>query len=84
MTEQPLDPRKDSADPGERTIDKPELPKQGYAFTMSASTETVEGKGQLIIGYHIDFEVLCDEPQRIGGEDSHPQHLCYIAMGIGF
>ena len=80
----PLDPRKDSAVPGERAIDKPELPPQGYAFTMSADTETMEGEGQLKLGRHRHFEVYCDEPPRIGGEDSHPQPLCYIAMGVGF
>lgn len=81
---EPLDPRKDSVIPGERAIDKPELPKQGYAFTMSADTETIEGKGQLKLGTHRHFEVYCDEPPRIGGEDSYPQPLCYIAMGVGF
>ena len=55
--EQPLDLRKDSMVAGERTIDKPELPAQGYVFTMSADTE------------------------RIGGQDAHPQPLCYIAWG---
>lgn len=81
---EPLDPRKDSTVPGERAIDKPELPTQGYAFTMSADTETIEGKGQLKLGTHRHFEVYCDEPPRIGGEDSYPQPLCYIAMGVGF
>lgn len=82
--EQPLDPRKDSAVPGERTIDKPELPAAGYTFNMWADTETVEGEGQLKIGRHRHFEVVCDEPERLGGKDSHPQPLCYIAMGVGF
>ena len=82
--EQPLDPRKDSSVPGERAIDKPELPAPGYVFTMSADTETIEGEGQLKLGRHRRFEVYCDEPERIGGEDSYPQPLCYIAMGVGF
>ncbi|MBI2133042.1 MAG: hypothetical protein HYT99_09650 [Candidatus Tectomicrobia bacterium] len=84
MAEKPLDPRLDSAEPGERSIDKPELPPQGYAFTMAAGTETLEGKGQLKIGRHRHFEVFCDEPPRIGGGDAYPQPLCYIAMGVGF
>jgi hypothetical protein len=82
--ELPLDPRKDSTTPGERSIDKPELPAQGYVFTMSADTETLEGEGQLKLGRHRHFEVFCDEPERIGGQDAHPQPLCYIAMGLGF
>lgn len=84
MAEKPLDPRLDSAEPGKRSIDKPELPPQGYAFTMAADTETLEEKGQLKVGRHRHFEVFCDEPPRIGGEDAYPQPLCYIAMGVGF
>ena len=82
--EKPLDPRKDSTVVGERTIDKPELPRQVYVFTMSADTGTIEGEGQLKLGKHRHFEVFCDEPPRIGGADSYPQPLCYIAMGVGF
>lgn len=82
--EPPLDPRKDSTTPGERSIDKPELPAQGYGFTMSVDTKTLEGEGQLKLGRHRHFEVFCDEPERIGGQDAHPQPLCYIAMGLGF
>ncbi len=69
---------------GAMRIVKPELPRQGYAFTMSAHTETEEGEGQLKLGTHRHFSVYCDEPERIGGKDAHPQPLCYIAMGLGF
>ncbi|MBT3352554.1 MAG: hypothetical protein HOC91_13810 [Nitrospinaceae bacterium] len=82
--EKPVDPRKESSVVGERSIDKLELPTAGYVFTMSADTETIEGEGQLKIGKHRHFEVFCDEPERIGGEDAYPQPLCYIAMGVGF
>lgn len=81
---EPVDPRAESAVPGERTIDKPELPSGGYVFTMDSDTETVEGKGQLKRGRHRHFEVYCDEPERLGGDDSYPQPLTYIAMGVGF
>jgi len=78
-----LDPRADGATPGERQIDRPELPRQGIAFTMQADTETVPGKGQLKLGRHREFEVYCDEPPRLGGDDAYPQPLAYIAMGVG-
>ena len=84
MTEAPLNPLKGSSVPGERTIDKPELPSQGYVFTMAADTETVAGKTQLKLGKHRHFEIYCDEPARLGGDDSYPQPLSYIAMGVGF
>ena len=51
---------------------------------MTADTETLPGKGQLKAGRHRHFEVFCDEPPRIGGQDAYPQPLCYIAMGVGF
>ena len=84
MNDEPLLHRDMPTKPGERPIDKPELPSQGYVFTMVADTETVEGKGQLKSGTHRHFEIFCDEPERLGGEDAYPQPLCYIAMGVGF
>ena len=51
---------------------------------MTADTETIEGKGQLKLGKSRHFQVYCDEPARIGGDDSYPPPLSYIAMGVGF
>ncbi len=79
----PLDHHKLSTAPGERVIDKPELPRQGLVLTNWADTEVVEG-GQLKVGRHRHFEVFCDEPEYLGGGDAHPQPLTYIAMGVGF
>jgi hypothetical protein len=62
--EQPLDPCKDSSITGIRIIDKPELPDEGYSFTMSVDTKTLEGKGQPRLGRHRHFEVFCDEPEQ--------------------
>jgi hypothetical protein len=84
MAATPLNPLQGSSVPGERDIDKPELPPQGYVFTMTADTETIEGKGQLKLGKSRNFEVYCDEPARIGGDDAYPPPLSYIAMGVGF
>ncbi|MBI2133044.1 MAG: hypothetical protein HYT99_09660, partial [Candidatus Tectomicrobia bacterium] len=42
--ESPLNHMNESAVPGERPIDKPDLPRQGYVLTIAADTETVEGK----------------------------------------
>ena len=30
------------------------------------------------------FEVWCDEPTRIGGTDTAPSPMTYLAMSIGF
>ena len=30
------------------------------------------------------FEVYCDEPPNLGGDDEFPQPLHYVAAGVGF
>jgi hypothetical protein len=72
-----------SIKPGERSIDKPELPKQGLLVRQFADTEAPPGS-QLKVGRHRHFEVICDEPPHLGGNDEHPQPLTYICMGVGF
>ncbi len=83
MINSPNYPWDESATPGERPIDKPEIRPGGYEITMLAEVET-QGEGQLKVGRFRDFEVFCDEPPRLGGEDRYPHPLTYIAMGVGF
>ncbi len=80
--EKPIVTTDQSAVPGERPIDKPELPKAGTVSYQWAETESMEG--QLKVGRKEKFEVFCDEPPRIGGQDRYPQPLTYICMGVGF
>ncbi len=80
--EKPIVSTELSAVPGERLIDKPELPKGGTVSYQWAETESMEG--QLKVGRKEKFEVFCDEPPRIGGQDRYPQPLTYICMGVGF
>ena len=70
--------------PGERVIDKPELNPRGQISTKWAETQTFGMDGQVKIGRDDKFEVLCDEPARLGGKGEHPQPLTYLAMGVGF
>ena len=70
--------------PGERIIDKPELPAAGITNENDVLTETVSGQMQLKIGTSGKFQVYCDEPARIGGTDQHPSPMAYLAMSIGF
>ena len=70
--------------PGERVIDKPELPAQGITNENDVHTETVSGEMQLKRGKAGKFEVLCDEPARIGGTEKHPSPMAYLALSIGF
>ncbi len=83
MNDKPLLHRDMSTAPGERVIDKPELPRQGLLVKQFADTEAPPGS-QLKVGQHRHFEVMCDEPADLGGKDEHPQPLTYICMGVGF
>lgn len=73
-----------SEKPGERVIDKPELPAQGITNENDVLTEVVAGELQLKRGRAGRFEVFSDEPARIGGTDRYPSPMSYLAMAIGF
>jgi len=73
-----------SDQPGERVIDRPELPAAGITNENDVLTEVVSGEMQLKRGKAGKFEVLCDEPARIGGTDRYPSPMSYLAMSIGF
>ena len=70
--------------PGERIIDKPDIPPQGVEQYMEAYTEKLEGHFHLKLGRHRKFEVYSDEPPRIGGADTYCSPMGYLAMAIGF
>ena len=59
-----------------------ELRSTGVRITTSVDVAHVEK--MLHKGTRGKFEVFCDEPERMGGDDSYPPPLTYIAMGIGF
>jgi hypothetical protein len=80
----PTTPADQSSTHGERIIDKPDHPLDGYANTIVAEMETIEGKGQLKVGKSGAFEMFCDEPPRLGGDGEYPQPLNYFALGVGF
>ncbi len=73
-----------SEKPGERVIDKAELPPEGITNENDVMTETMPGEMQLKRGKSGQFEIFCDEPKRIGGSDKHPSPMAYLAMSIGF
>ena len=82
--DKPLDNKDLSDRPGERVIDKPELPAAGITNENDVLTETMAGEMQLKRGTSGKFEVMCDEPARIGGSDRYPSPMTYLAMSIGF
>ena len=70
--------------PGERVIDKPELPPGGITNENDVLTEFVAGELQLKRGSAGKFEVFSDEAARIGGTDRYPSPMTYLAMAVGF
>ena len=82
--EKPLDGMSLASAPGDRVIDKPELPAGGIATDQEVYTEVIEGEMHLKVGKYRQFEVYSDEAQRIGGTDKHPSPMTYMAMGVGF
>jgi hypothetical protein len=73
-----------SAQPGERVIDKPELPAGGITNENDVLTEMIAGEMHLKRGSAGKFEVFSDEHQRIGGTDRYPSPMTYLAMAVGF
>ena len=73
-----------STRPGERVIDKPELPPGGITNENDVHTEVVAGEMQLKRGTMGRFEVFSDEHARIGGTERYPSPMTYLAMAIGF
>ena len=80
----PLDGNATSCVPGERVIDKPELPRRGIYTDATVRVEMVEGSIQLKRGLADDFEVFSDEHERIGGNSAYPTPMHYVALGTGF
>jgi hypothetical protein len=62
----------------------PDIPedRRGAKRTMVAEAETVEKQLKKARIRH--FEVWCDEPPMLGGEDAYPQPLAYLAAAVGF
>ena len=65
MEEKPLNFFGQSAKPGERITDKPELPPQGFAMHLVAEAESIEGEVHLKLGRARGFEIYSDEPPLI-------------------
>jgi hypothetical protein len=59
-----------------------ELRQGGGHHTVAVDVEHVEK--MLHRGTRGNFEVFCDETENMGGDNSYPAPLTYIAMGIGF
>ena len=70
--------------PGERVIDKAELPAQGITNENDVMTEVVTGEMHLKLGTAGKFQVYSDESARLGGTDRYASPMSYLAMSIGF
>jgi hypothetical protein len=82
--EKPLNGNTLPSEIGQRIIDKPELPPQGVSTDNEVYTEVVAGEMHLKRGTVGKFEVFSDEAARIGGTDTYPSPMSYMAMAVGF
>ncbi len=82
--EKPVDGFKTPSKVGDRVIDKPELPKGGIFTDQTITCEMVAGSMHLKRGTYKHFEVLSDEAAFIGGNESAPSPMTYLAMATGF
>ena len=82
--DKPIDLFKMPTAVGERIIDKPELPKGGVTTDQTVLCETIAGSMHLKRGTFGKFEVVSDEPPVIGGTDTAPTPMTYLAMATGF
>lgn len=81
---QPLGNEDLSDKPGERIIDKPELPAGGITNENDVYTEVIAGEMHLKRGRMGQFEVFTDEAARLGGTDKFPSPMTYLALAVGF
>jgi hypothetical protein len=51
-------------------------------FVVEADTETLEKMRKE--GHARGFTVHCDEGERVGGENTAPPPLAYLALSLGF
>ena len=59
-----------------------EFPKPMRTLTMAVDCEHKEK--MLHEGRRGEFVIYSDEPPSMGGEDSYPVPLAYVAWGVGF
>ena len=55
---------------------------RGRRFTMRAEVEGLEKQHK--VARHRHFEIHCDEPPLLGGDDNYAQPLTYLAAAVGF
>ena len=70
--------------PGERIIDKPELPARGVLMQLVADTETIPGGGMVKVGQSRGFTIYSDEGPAIGGSGKYPPPMPMLAAAVGF
>ncbi|HSG91173.1 MAG TPA: OsmC family protein, partial [Pseudomonadales bacterium] len=73
---------------GEQIMTKAENPvrvsriEKGFSFSFDVDADAMEGqKKRSLFGR---FEMFCDEPVEIGGDDSAPSPLAYFAASLAF
>lgn len=80
----PENPNADYAPPGTdlTQLDDVHPATRGRRFTMRADVQSLEKQHK--VARYRNFEIHCDEPPLLGGDDNYPQPLTYLAAGVGF
>lgn len=61
-----------------------DLPRGSRSKVMTMSADVTSLEKQSKVARFRDFEIYCDEPHWLGGDDQYPQPLTYLAAGVGF
>lgn len=70
--------------PVDENVDLSQLPDIPPPSLRTMSIDIESAGKQKKVGRFRHFEILCDEPPRLGGEDEYPQPLTYLVAGVGF
>jgi hypothetical protein len=82
--EEPLKFNEAPTAPGERIVDKPELPARGVLMQLRADTETIEGEAMLTVGRSKGYTIYTDEGEALGGKGEYPPPMPMLGSAVGF
>ena len=82
--EEPLKFNEAPTTPGERIVDKPELPARGVLMQLRADTETIEGESMLKVGRSKGYTIYTDEGEALGGKGEYPPPMPMLGSAVGF
>jgi hypothetical protein len=74
----------ESVAPDAPVVDLTKLPDIPPPSPRTVVVEALSLGQQKKVGRAGKFEIYCDEPPRLGGDDEYPQPLTYLVAGVAF